>query len=85
MSEDYTSMDNTLKYYGKVENHKISQNAVEIPFLFQLTLGIRRSYTAHSYKKTVEHCIERVNNFAKGDKIHPNWIVSTYVDLFTKR
>lgn len=79
MSEDYASMDNTLKYYGKVENHKISRIFVEIPFLFQLTMGIRRSHTAHSYKQAVEHCIERVNSFAKGDKIHPNWIVSIYV------
>lgn len=78
MSEDYTSMDNTLKYYGKVENNKISKNAVEIPFIFYMAQEARHWYTAQLYKKAVEYCIERVNHFAKGAaKIHPNWIVSS--------
>lgn len=77
MSEDHTTMDNTLKYYGKVENRKISKNAVQIPFIFHMSQLITRSYTAPLYKEAVEHCIEKVNHFAKGGKIHPNWIVST--------
>lgn len=77
MSEDYTTVDNILKYYGKVENHKISKNAVEIPFMFYMSQWITRSYTAPLYKKAIEHCIEKVNHFAEGEKIHPNWIVST--------
>lgn len=77
MSEDYASMDNILKYYGKVENRKITKNAVEIPFIFYMAQDIKHWYTAQSYKRSIEYCIQRVNNFAKGEKIHPNWIVST--------
>lgn len=85
ISEDYANIDNTLKYYGKVKSHKISRNGVEIPFIFYMAQEVRRSYTAPFCKKAVEYCIEMVNHFAKGEKIHPNWIVSSYVDLFPEK
>lgn len=79
MSEDYNGhIDDTLKYFGKVKNDKITKRGVEIPFIFNMIQEAKSSTSAFFYNKAIiNYCLNYVWRYARKDiKIHPNWIVS---------
>lgn len=78
MTEAYTSIRNTMPYYGGVENGKIVRYGAQIPFNFQLITNTNASSKASDYKRTIESWL---NAMPKGDKIHANWVVSFEINF----
>lgn len=76
MTEAYTSLAGTLKYYGKVENGVITKYAAEIPFIFEMQVVTEQMSSAYEFKEVIDECIKKLPT---GDKIHPNWIVSEFL------
>lgn len=74
MTEAYTSLPNTLRFYGKVENGKITQYGSQIPFNFELISKTSKLSTAVDFKTNIENWI---NGMPKGKGIEANWVVST--------
>lgn len=72
MSEAYTTLPNTLRFYGKVENGEVSVYGAHIPFNFELISKTSMGTTAYEYKAHIEHWLE---GMPKGNKIHANWVV----------
>lgn len=80
MSEAYTNLPNTLRFYGKVENNKITQYGAQIPFNFELISKTSKTSTAFDFKANIENWI---NGMPKGKGIEANWAVSIYNYLAT--
>lgn len=78
MTEAYSTLNNTIRYYGRAENGKIVEKGAQIPFNFQL-MGTNFSTTAVEYKKIITGFIKRL---PKGEKIEANWVVSEIVQFF---
>lgn len=72
MTESYTTLPNTIRYYGQVETEKIVRYGGQIPFNFQLIMNTNTSSKASDYKTIIEIWL---NAMPKGDKIHANWVV----------
>lgn len=72
MTEAYTTIPNTMRYYGRVENGKIIRYGAQMPFNFQLILHTGATSKATDYKRTVENWL---NAMPKGNRIHANWVV----------
>lgn len=75
MSEAYTTLPNTLRFYGKVENSEITVYGAHIPFNFELISKTNMGTTAYEYKAHIENWL---NGMPKGKKIHANWVVSIF-------
>lgn len=75
MTEAYTNLSNTLRFYGKVENDKITQYGSQIPFNFELISKTSKASTAVDFKTNIENWI---NGMPKGKGIEANWVVSTH-------
>lgn len=73
MTEGYTTLNNTMRYYGRVENGKIVKKGAQIPFNFQM-MDAGNSTTAYEFTKVIS---DFVSNLPNGDKIQANWVVST--------
>lgn len=72
MTEAYTTIPNTMRYYGQIKNGKIIRYGAQMPFNFQLILHTGATSKAIDYKRTVEIWLNAMPN---GDKIHANWVV----------
>lgn len=75
MTEAYTSLPNTLKFYGKVENGEIVRYGSQIPFNFELISKTKEATTSYEYKAHIEHWL---NGMPKGKHIHANWVVCIF-------
>lgn len=75
MTEAYTNLQNTLRFYGKVENNKITQYGSQIPFNFELISKTSKTSTAVDFKTNIDNWI---NGMPKGKGIEANWVVSAY-------
>lgn len=73
MTEAYSTLSNTLRYYGNVSNGAIVQYGSQIPFNFQL-FNVNISSSACDFRKTIA---DWLNNMPNGAGIHANWVVST--------
>lgn len=73
MSEAYTTLPNTLRFYGKVENGEITQYGAHIPFNFELISKTNVNTTSYELKAHIQHWL---NGMPKGNQIHANWVVS---------
>lgn len=73
MSEAYTTLPNTLKFYGKVENGEITEYGSHIPFNFELISKTKTDTTSYEFKAHIQHWL---NGMPKGNQIHANWVVS---------
>lgn len=73
MTEAYTNLQNTQRFYGKVDNGVITQYGSHIPFNFELISKTRMSSTSTDFKTHIE---EWINGMPKGIAIHANWVVS---------
>lgn len=72
MSEAYTTLPNTLRFYGKVENGVITQYGAHIPFNFELISKTNKDTTAYDFKL---HIDEWLNGMPKAKGVHANWVV----------
>lgn len=72
MTEAYTSLPNTLRFYGKVENGVITQKGSQIPFNFELISKTSMGSTSTDFKTNIENWL---NGMPKGQGIHANWVV----------
>lgn len=75
MVEGYTSLPNTMKYYGKIENGRIvkGQEGAQIPFNFFLLTDTWMGTGTWGYKFKID---DFLNNMPKGERIQANWVVS---------
>lgn len=73
MSEVYTKLPNMLRYYGKVENGKITKYGTQVPFNFEFILKLGFGSKASDYKTVIESWL---NGMPKGTGIRANWVVS---------
>lgn len=73
MTEAYTSLKNTLRFYGKVENGVVMQYGSQIPFNFELISKTTAASTSADFKTHIEGWL---NGMPKGNGIHANWVVS---------
>lgn len=82
MTEAYTSLPNTLRFYGRVENGEIVEYGSHIPFNFELISKTKRSSTAPEFK---EHILDWINGMPKGKGIEANWVVSSIFETNMKQ
>lgn len=71
MTEAYSSLENTMRYYGKVENDEIVKYGAQIPFNFYMIwtdASTNASVLAYLIKDFIDH-------LPKGNQIHANWVV----------
>lgn len=73
MTEAYTTLPNTLRFYGKVENGEITEYGSQIPFNFELISKTGKASTSQEYLK---HINDWINAMPKGNGIQANWVVS---------
>lgn len=73
MTEAYTSLPNTLKYYGKVENGKILKYGSQVPFNFELISNTNFASEAGDFKTNIDNWL---NGMPQGTGIQANWVVS---------
>lgn len=79
MTEVYTTLPNTQKYYGKTDsNNQITEYGAQVPFNFELIMYTNYMSKASDFKK---HITEWLDAMPKGDKMHANWVVSD-IDLY---
>lgn len=80
MTEAYTDLQKTIRYYGRTSNGRIVENGAQIPFNFLLMdLGI------HSKTKEFADVIQKfLDNLPQGEKIEANWVVNGNV-IFLNR
>lgn len=74
MTEAYTSLDNTIRFYGTD-----TKNGAHIPFNFELISYTNKDSTAADYKKNIDAWMTK----KPADKV-ANWVVSgiTRVNFF---
>lgn len=77
MTEAYTSLPNTLRFYGKIENGLVTQNGSHIPFNFELISKTNRMSSSYDFQTHINNWL---NGMPKGKGIYANWVVS---DIFT--
>lgn len=84
MTEAYTILDRVLNYYGKVKkDNVIGTYCAEIPFIFEMQVKTKHHSSAREIKKTILECVELL---PRGEKIHPNWVVSIInTDFLSKK
>lgn len=75
MTEAYTSLENTLRYYGQVENGKIVRYGSQIPFNFDMITGTNKYTKAPEFK---EHILSWIEGMPKGQGIHANWVIGNH-------
>lgn len=68
MTEAYTSLENTIKFYGNA-----TVNGSHIPFNFELISHTNRDTNAKDFKKNIESWL---NVMPKGKQA--NWVVSIH-------
>lgn len=74
MSEAYSSLPKTLRYYGKTNNNGVvTQYGAQIPFNFQLLSNTDRNTKATVFK---QYITDWLNNMPHGARLHANWVVS---------
>lgn len=73
MSEAYTSLPNTVRFYGKVENGIITRYGTQIPFNFELISKTSKSSCSTDYKTNIENWLD---GMPSGEGIQANWVVS---------
>lgn len=78
MTEAYSTLNNTIRYYGRAENGVIVEKGSQIPFNFQL-IETNVSTTALEFKKLIMGFIKRL---PKGEKIEANWVVSEIFQFY---
>lgn len=74
MTEAHVSQSRIMKFYGEVRNGIVTKYAAEIPFNFRLQRGTESRSTAPEFRQRI---LDWLNDMPKGEKIHPNWVVST--------
>ncbi|XP_055310987.1 probable maltase isoform X2 [Sitodiplosis mosellana] len=74
MSEGYSSLANTMRYYGRVNDSQIVEYGTQIPFNFQLT-ATNMTTSASEFKKIIK---EFFDNMPKGNQIHANWLMGNH-------
>lgn len=79
MAEGYTSVINTLRYYGRIENGKIVENGTQIPFNFLLLSNTWMGTGTYGY---IQNILDWVNNLPEGAQ--SNWVVSRFLYSFSK-
>lgn len=72
MTEAYTNLENTQRFYGKVENGAVTKYGSHIPFNFELISKTKMSSTSQDFKT---HIDEWIKGMPKGDRIYANWVV----------
>lgn len=70
MTEAYTSLANTVRFY--VDKNDASRNGSNIPFNFELINYMRMESTAADFKRTIDSWMD---SMPKGN-FYPNWVVS---------
>lgn len=75
MTEAYTSLPNTLRFYGKVENGQITQYGSQIPFNFELISKTSIKSKSYDFKTNIDNWL---NGMPSGKGIHANWVVSMF-------
>lgn len=73
MTEAYSTLTNTIRYYGRVENGKIVEQGAQIPFNFQV-IETNATTQAGEFKDLIKGFVKKL---PKGKKIEANWVVST--------
>lgn len=73
MTEAYTSLPNTVRFYGKVENGAITKYGSQIPFNFELISKTGKKTTSQEFQTHINNWI---NAMPKGKGIYANWVVS---------
>lgn len=75
MTEAYTSLPNTLKFYGKVEDGVVTKYGSQIPFNFELISKTSKASTSYDFKTNIDNWL---NGMPKAKGIHANWVVSSF-------
>lgn len=73
MTEGYATLEYMLKYYGTIENGRITRYGAHIPFNFLLMSNTGIGTKTHEFKTNIENWLK---NMPKGNKIQANWVVS---------
>lgn len=74
MIEGYTTVPNTMRYFGEIKNGKINNGryGAQIPFNFFLLSDTWMGIKSYDYIEKINPFLE---NMPKDDKIHANWLV----------
>lgn len=75
MTEAYTSFENNLRYYGRVENGTIVEYGSQVPFNFDLITRTNKFSSASEFKGHIEAWM---NGMPKGKQIHANWVLGNH-------
>lgn len=73
MAEGYTSLPNTIRYFGVIENGKVLRYGTHIPFNFMLLGNTQMDTGTYGYLWTIQDWIKAL---PKATGIHSNWVVS---------
>lgn len=79
MTEAYASLPNTLRYYGNVENGKLTKYGSQIPFNFELISKTNFSSKASDFKTNIENWLK---GMPKAKEVQANWVVRFYGNLY---
>lgn len=80
MTEAYTTLNNTMRYYGRIKDGQITENGAQIPFNFQL-MDLSKTSSNEDFEKLIN---EFLVNMPKGDKIQANWVVRSKFSKYGK-
>lgn len=72
MAEGYTSLPNTIRYYGEIVDGEIVRYGTHIPFNFMLLSNTWMGTGSYGYLWTIQDWIKAL---PKGKGIHSNWVV----------
>lgn len=76
MTEAYTNLENTLRFYGKTdESGKVATYGAHMPFNFELISHTNMDSKPSDFIIDIKNWL---NGIPKGDKLHANWVVSEY-------
>lgn len=81
MTEAYSTLQNTIRYYGRTDDVKagqIVQYGAQIPFNFQL-INTNSMSTAYEFRSLIANYL---NSLPIGSDIQPNWVVSKQFQWF---
>lgn len=71
MTEAYSTLENTMRYYGRVSNGQIVEKGAQIPFNFQL-MDLSITSSTREFAEKISQFLE---NMPRGEKIQANWVV----------
>lgn len=77
MTEAYSTLKNTMRYYGRISNGQIVEKGAQIPFNFQLMELDSKSST----RQFAEKIRQFLENMPRGEKIQANWVVIQSFDV----